>query len=73
MLIRFQQNADEGQIVACRVNGDEATLKRLKRNGNSIVLMPENSKYPPIVVREKDFVSGEAAIIGVAVEVVHTF
>lgn len=47
VLIRRQNVADNGQIVAARVNGDEATLKRYKRQGDTILLLPENPKYNP--------------------------
>lgn len=71
VLIRFQATAENGQIVACRVNGDEATLKRYKRQGDSVVLLPENPKYDPRIVSLQEFASGYAGIIGVAVEVRH--
>lgn len=72
VLIRKQSCADNGQIVAARVNGDEATLKRFQQQGNTVLLLPENSNYEPRIVSEKDFSQGEAQIIGVAVEVRHT-
>lgn len=31
------------------VGEDEATLKRFKRVGNTILLIPENSNYEPLV------------------------
>lgn len=34
VLIRRQKCADDGQVVAARVNEDEATLKRYKRQGD---------------------------------------
>lgn len=68
VLIRRQNVADNGQIVAARVNGDEATLKRYKRQGDTVLLLPENPKYNPYVISAKDFESGYAQIIGVAIE-----
>lgn len=68
VLIRRQNVADNGQIVAARVNGDEATLKRYKRQGDTILLLPENPKYNPYVVSTKEFETGYAQIIGVAIE-----
>lgn len=72
VLIRKQSCADDGQIVAARVNGDEATLKRFKRQGDVVLLLPENPAYEPRVVPAIDFETGEAQVIGVAVEVRHT-
>ena len=71
-LIRKQDCADDGQIVAARVNGDEATLKRFKRQGDVVLLLPENPDYEPRVIPTSDFETGDAQIIGVAVEVRHT-
>ncbi len=45
--------ARSGQIVVARLSGaagDEVTVKRLKRRGREIVLLPENSDFDPIVV-----------------------
>ncbi len=71
VLIKYQPTAENGQIVACRVNGDEATLKRFKKQGDSVILLPENPKYDPRIVGASEFESGYASIIGVAVEVRH--
>ncbi len=72
VLIRRQNCADNGQIVAARVNGDEATLKRFQQQGDSILLLPENPDFEPRIVPALDFQLGEAEIIGVALEVRHT-
>ena len=69
VLIRRQPCAEDGQIVACRVNGDEATLKRYKRKGDMVFLLPENPDFEPRIVPVSDFESGAAEIIGVALEV----
>ena len=69
VLIRMQSSAENGQIVACQVNGDEATLKRFHQQINTVLLMPENPKYEPIIVPIADFESGRAKIIGVAIEI----
>ena len=45
--------ARSGQIVVARiggVSGDEVTVKRLRKRGREIVLLPENSAFEPIVV-----------------------
>lgn len=69
VLIRMQNCAENGQIVACRINGNEATLKRYREQEGAIILMPENPAYDPYIVSKKDFVDGYASIMGVAVEV----
>lgn len=69
VLMRAQNYAENGQIVACRVNGDEATLKRFREQGDSIILLPENPAYEPRIVSKKDFADGYAGIVGVAIEI----
>ncbi|XOQ49657.1 MAG: hypothetical protein ACFWUM_12275 [Eubacteriales bacterium] len=70
VLIHQQPCAENGQIVACRINGDEATLKRFKQIGDTVVLMPENPDFQPIVVKCSDFENGYAEIIGIAKQVI---
>ena len=41
--------ARSGQVVVARL-GDEVTVKRLKRRGRDVVLMPENAAFAPIEV-----------------------
>ena len=47
VVVRPQSTADDGQIVVARLE-DEATVKRLRRRGGEIWLMPENDAYAPI-------------------------
>lgn len=69
VLIHQQNFAGNGQIVACLVDGKDATLKRYTEKGKTIVLTPANALYEPIIVSKKDFDSGYAKILGVAKEV----
>lgn len=69
VLFRKQQYADDGEIVACLVGGDSATVKRFRRSKRNVYLMPENDDYEPIRLSTDDFESGEARILGVAVEI----
>ena len=69
VLVHIQDYAENGQIVACRVNGDEATLKRFRQTGSTVLLMPENPNYEPIIVPADDFSTGQAEILGVVKQV----
>ena len=46
--IKEQPTVENGEIAAVLI-GDEATLKMVYLNGNSLTLLPCNSKYPPLV------------------------
>ncbi|MGE7093515.1 LexA family protein [Lysinibacillus sp. NPDC048646] len=64
VLIREQSEVEYGEIAAVLVNGDtEATLKRVKKQGDTILLMPDNPKHEPYIVNENN----PAKIIGKAV------
>ena len=69
VLFHKQQYAEDGDVVACLVGGDSATVKRFRRSKKNIFLMPENDAYMPIKLTTDDFESGEARILGVACEI----
>jgi repressor LexA len=50
--INKQPDARDGEIVACLVNGEEATIKRLQRKGGKVYLHSENPAYEPMVFSE---------------------
>lgn len=53
VLIREQPTVEDGEIAAVLVNGDtEATLKRVRRQNNLVMLMPDNHEYEPIVLSD---------------------
>lgn len=67
VLIRLQEEVEDGEIAAVLVNGDtEATLKRVKKQGDIIMLVADNSVYAPYIITEHN----PARILGKAVEVV---
>ena len=68
-IIRPQNYADNGQIVACRVNGGKVTLKRFKQQGDTVLLLPENPKHDPLAVPCADFNKGYAEMYGVAIAI----
>lgn len=70
VMIKKQECAEDGQIVACRVNNEEVTLKRFRQQGETVLLMPENPNYSPIIVPVSDFENGSAQILGVLVQII---
>lgn len=49
LLIRKQDDIDSGEIAVVSVNGNDATLKRVIKKENAIILQPENSSYETMV------------------------
>lgn len=60
VLVRKQDTAESGDLVVAMVDG-EATVKRLRRSRDRVVLEPSNPDYPPLVLDEG---SGEFSIVG---------
>lgn len=60
--------ARSGQIVVARLH-DEVTVKRLRRRGNTVELLPENPDFEPIVVNLR---SQPLAIEGIAVGLIRS-
>lgn len=51
VMIREQVDVENGEIAAVTFNGNtEATLKRVKKQGGMIILMPDNPAHEPIFV-----------------------
>jgi repressor LexA len=65
VVVRLQQDVENGEIAVVNVNGDEATLKRVKKSQNGqTFLYPDNPKYDPIVISHEG-----ARIIGKVIQV----
>lgn len=63
VVVRRQRDARDGQVVAALVDGEEATVKRLRRIDGRVVLKAENPDFPPMV-----FADG-VEILGIVVAV----
>ncbi|QQG35351.1 MAG: transcriptional repressor LexA [Micavibrio aeruginosavorus] len=50
VIIQKCDTAENGAIVVALVDDHEATLKRIRRSGNKIILEPENDQYEPRVL-----------------------
>lgn len=50
VIIKRCETAENGTIIVALVDGEEVTLKRLRRAGNKIVLEPENDAYEPRIL-----------------------
>ncbi len=64
VLVEKTNNARDGEIVVALVDGTDATLKRLYREGANIRLQPSNAAMKPIIVPAKS-VQLQGRVIGV--------
>ena len=68
VLIRKQEEVENGEIAAVLVNGDtEATLKKVRKLGDTILLEAINEEYAPYLVNKEN----PARIIGKAIKVLN--
>lgn len=64
VLIREQPDVEYGQIAAVLVNDEtEVTLKRVKKQGDLVMLVPDNSDHEPFIITKNN----PAKILGRAV------
>jgi repressor LexA len=66
VVIRRQPEARNGEIVAALIDGEEATVKRFRREADRVLLLSENPAYEPIVLH------GGVEIIGKVVAVLRS-
>ena len=62
VVVRPQPAAENGQIVVALLD-DSATVKRLKKTGRDVWLMPENPSYEPIPGNEAKILGRVKALI----------
>jgi repressor LexA len=62
VVVRKQQSARNGQVVVALLE-DEATVKRLKRDGGEVWLLPENPGFEPIPADKCDILGVVASVV----------
>lgn len=68
VLIKIQDVAENGQIVAFLYENDQTTLKRYYPKENHVVLHPENEELDDIIIMDEDI--GKLQIQGIAKKVI---
>jgi repressor LexA len=65
LAVHRTSEARSGQIVVARL-GNEVTVKRFRRQGNQVVLLPENPDFEPILLDlKRDFFAIEGLGVGI--------
>jgi SOS regulatory protein LexA len=65
VVVKIQQEVENGEIAVVNVNGEEATLKRVKKKENGqVILYPDNPKYEPTYITNES-----ARIVGKVIQV----
>lgn len=68
VIIRRQETIESGEVAAVMVNGDSATLKRVKYADNGLWLLGNNPSFQPIFYSKEECASLPVRIFGKMVE-----
>lgn len=63
VVVRRQPDANDGDMVAAMVEGEEATVKRLYRRDGQVVLHAENEAYPDLIFDQGVAVLGKVVSV----------
>ena len=73
VIIKKQATAENGSVCVVLVNGDDATLKRIKKDENGILLIPDNPAYDTLQFSNKEITDKPVKILGKVVELRRSF
>ncbi len=65
VIVRETQSANNGDIVVALIDNNEATLKRLKKKGKQVELIPDNQSMTPMVY-SADRINIQGVVVGQA-------
>ena len=68
VIVRKQDDCENGEIAVALVNGDEATVKRIKKRPEGLMLIPSNPSYEPKFYSNEQVENLPVRIIGKVVE-----
>lgn len=73
VIIKKQNDFENGDIVVAIVNGDEATIKKGKKSENSILLQPLNPNYEPLIFTYDEMKTIPVIIVGIVKQLKRDF
>lgn len=68
VIVRRQDDADSGDTAVVLINGDEATVKRIKKSPEGLMLIANNPAYEPMFYSAAEVVALPVVILGKVVE-----
>ena len=68
VIVRQQEDCNNGDVAIVMVNGDEATCKRVQKSDDGITLISNNPMFPPQFYTAKQIDTLPVKIIGVVAE-----
>lgn len=68
IIVRKQSDVDSGDTAVVMVNGDEATVKKVKKTKAGLTLIPNNPAFDPMFYTPEEVMTLPVQIIGKVVE-----
>lgn len=68
VIVRRQPDVESGDIAVVLVNGDDATVKKVKKSSQGVTLIPSNPAYDPMYYTNAEIESLPVQILGRVVE-----
>ena len=73
VIIKKQDDFENGDIVVAIINGDEATIKKGKKSDVGILLQPLNNAYEPLIFTYDEMKSIPVTIVGIVKQLKREF
>lgn len=73
VIVKQQNDFENGDIVVAIINGDEATIKKGKKSDNSILLQPLNTNYEPLIFTYDQMKTIPVTIVGIVKQLKREF
>ena len=73
VIIKKQNDFENGNIVVAIINGNEATIKRGKKSETGILLQPLNTTYEPLIFTNEEIKNIPVLIVGVVKQLKREF
>lgn len=68
VIVKRQPDVEPGEIAVVLVNGDDATVKRIKKSPQGVTLLPSNPAYEPMYFTNEEIERLPVKIVGKVVE-----
>ena len=68
VIVRKQDDCDNGDLAVVLVSGEDATVKRIKKSAAGIMLIPNNPAFEPMFFSNEEIEALPVTILGKVVE-----
>lgn len=73
VIVRKQDDFENGDIIVAIINGDESTIKRGKKSETGIYLQPLNTTYEPLIFTNEEIKNIPVLIVGIVKQLKREF